>query len=154
MPLLEMRNIVKGFPGVTALDGVNFTLEAGEFHALVGENGAGKSTLMKVLSGVYPAGTFNGEVLVEDKAKHFLGIRDSKDAGIAIIFQELSLVKELTVGENIFLGREPSRFGVINWSELYHKASKLLQSLHLPIDPRAKAGSAGGSLPCSRAWSA
>ena len=143
MPLLEMRSIVKEFPGVKALDGVSFTLDAGEFHSLVGENGAGKSTLMKVLSGVYPEGTFEGEILVDDEARHFRGIRDSESAGIAIIFQELSLVKELTVGENIFLGKEPSRFGVINWSELYHKASKLLQDLHLPIDPRVKVGTLG-----------
>ncbi|HEX3100420.1 MAG TPA: ATP-binding cassette domain-containing protein, partial [Pyrinomonadaceae bacterium] len=143
MPLLEMRNIVKEFPGVRALDGVSFTLDAGEFHSLVGENGAGKSTLMKVLSGVYPEGTFEGEILVNEQVRHFRGIRDSENAGIAIIFQELSLVKELTVGENIFLGKEPSRFGVINWSELYHKASKLLQDLHLGIDPRVKVGSLG-----------
>ena len=143
MPLLEMKDIVKEFPGVRALDGVSFTLEAGEFHSLVGENGAGKSTLMKVLSGVYPEGTFEGEILVDDQNRHFRGIRDSEAAGIAIIFQELSLVKELTVGENIFLGKEPSRFGVINWSELYHKATKLLQDLHLPIDPRVKVGTLG-----------
>ena len=143
MPLLEMRNIVKEFPGVRALDGVSFTLEAGEFHSLVGENGAGKSTLMKVLSGVYPDGSFDGEIFVEDHPQHFRGIRDSESAGIAIIFQELSLVKELTVGENIFLGKEPSRFCVINWSELYHKASNLLQKLHLPIDPRVKVGTLG-----------
>ena len=143
MPLLEMRNIVKEFPGVRALDGVSFTLETGEFHSLVGENGAGKSTLMKVLSGVYPEGTFEGDILVVDSAKHFRGIRDSEAAGIAIIFQELSLVKELTVGENIFLGKEPSKFGVINWSELYHKASNLLRDLRLPIDPRVKVGSLG-----------
>src|ERR1035437_7119248 len=143
MPLLEMRNIVKEFPGVRALDGVSFTLELGEFHALVGENGAGKSTLMKVLSGVYPAGTFEGEILVGDEPRQFRSIRDSEDAGIAIIFQELSLVKELTVGENIFLGKEPSRFGVINWAELYHRASKLLHDLHLGIDPRVKVGSLG-----------
>ena len=143
MPLLEMRNIVKEFPGVRALDGVSFTLEKGEFHALVGENGAGKSTLMKVLSGVYPQGTFDGEILIDGESRSFSGVRDSEDAGIAIIFQELSLVKELTVGENIFLGKEPSRFGVINWSELYHQASKLLQDLHLQIDPRVKVGSLG-----------
>lgn len=143
MPLLEMRSIIKEFPGVRALDGVSFTLEAGEFHSLVGENGAGKSTLMKVLSGVYPEGTFDGEILINDEVKHFRGIRDSENAGIAIIFQELSLVKELTVGENIFLGKEPSRFGVINSSELYHNASKLLNDLHLPLDPRVKAGSLG-----------
>ncbi len=143
MPLLEMRSIVKEFPGVRALDGVSFALGAGEFHALVGENGAGKSTLMKVLSGVFPEGTFDGEILVDNTERQFRGIRDSEAAGIAIIFQELSLVKELTVGENIFLGKEPTRFGVINWSELYHKAAKLLSDLHLPIDPRVKVGSLG-----------
>ncbi len=143
MPLLEMRQIVKEFPGVKALDGVSFTLDSGEFHSLVGENGAGKSTLMKVLSGVYAEGTFEGEILVNDEIRVFKNIRDSEAAGIAIIFQELSLVKELTVGENIFLGKEPSHFGVINWSELYHTASKLLQELHLPIDPRVKVGSLG-----------
>ena len=143
MPLLEMRDIVKEFPGVRALDGVSFTLDEGEFHSLVGENGAGKSTLMKVLSGVYPEGTFEGEILVNDEVRHFRNIRDSEAAGIAIIFQELSLVKELTVGENIFLGKEPARFGVINWSELYHRASKLLQELHLPIDPRITVGNLG-----------
>ena len=143
MPLLEMKNIVKEFPGVRALDGVSFTLEAGEFHSLVGENGAGKSTLMKVLSGVYPHGTYEGDILIDDHVRHFRGIRDSEEAGVAIIFQELSLVKELTVGENIFLGKEPSKLGVINWSELYHRTSKLLQDLNLDIDPRVPVGNLG-----------
>ncbi len=143
MSLLEMKNIVKEFPGVKALDGVSFALEEGEFHALVGENGAGKSTLMKVLSGVYPNGDFSGEILVDGKAQAFSGIRDSERSGIAIVFQELSLVKELTVGENIFLGREPSRFGIVNWSELYHRATNLLKDLNLPIDPRVQVGSLG-----------
>ncbi len=143
MSLLEMRSIVKEFPGVRALDGVSFTLEAGEFHSLVGENGAGKSTLMKVLSGVYPAGTYEGEILINDKPQQFRNVRDSENAGVAIIFQELSLVKELTVGENIFLGQEPSTLGVIDWSELYHRASRLLKDLHLAIDPRVQVGSLG-----------
>lgn len=138
-----MKNIVKEFPGVRALDGVNFTLEAGEFHSLVGENGAGKSTLMKVLSGVYPHGTYEGDILIDDQVRQFRGIRDSENAGVAIIFQELSLVKELTVGENIFLGKEPSKLGVINWSELYHRTSKLLQDLNLDIDPRVPVGNLG-----------
>ena len=138
-----MRQIVKEFPGVKALDGVTFDLSEGEFHALVGENGAGKSTLMKVLSGVYPLGTYSGDILVDDTVREFRGVREAEEAGIAIIFQELSLVKELTVGENIFLGKEPARFGVIDWSELYHKATKLLQDLHLSIDPRTPVGNLG-----------
>jgi len=143
MPLLEMRNIVKEFPGVRALDGVSFTLEAGQFHSLVGENGAGKSTLMKVLSGVYPYGTYEGDILIDDEVRHFSGIRDAENAGIAIIFQELSLVKELTVGENIFLGQAPSKLGVVDWSALYHRAGKLLRDLHLNIDPRTPVGDLG-----------
>ena len=123
MALLEMRNIVKEFPGVRALDGVTFDLQESEFHALVGENGAGKSTLMKVLSGVYPFGTYSGDILVDGQVRHFSNVREAEKAGIAIIFQELSLVKELTVGENIFLGREPSHFGVINTKLLYQKAA-------------------------------
>ena len=143
MPLIEMLNIVKDFPGVRALDGVSMTLESGEIHALVGENGAGKSTLMKILSGVYPAGSFEGDIRIDDAPVRFTGISDSEAAGVAMIFQELSLVKEMSVGENIFLGREPSRFGVIDWSNLYHAASTLLSDLHLSIDPRVKAGTLG-----------
>lgn len=143
MSLLEMKQITKEFPGVKALDGVTFDLDAGEFHALVGENGAGKSTLMKVLSGVYPHGTYGGDIVVEGTVRRFATIREAERAGIAIIFQELSLVKELTVGENIFLGQEPSRFGVINWSELYRRASELLRDLHLQIDPRTPVGNLG-----------
>src|SRR5690606_13019845 len=101
------------------------------------------STLMKVLSGVYPASDFQGRIAIEGQTVSFSGIRDSENAGIAIIFQELSLVKELSVGENIFLGRAPSRMGVIDWTELYRRASKLLQELGLSIDPRAKVGSLG-----------
>lgn len=143
MALLEMKNIVKEFPGVRALDGVTFDLEAGEFHALVGENGAGKSTLMKVLSGVYPFGTYSGDISVDGEVRQFANIRAAEKAGVAIIFQELSLVKELTVGENIFLGKEPARFGIINWSELYQKAGKLLKDLNLPINPRTQVGNLG-----------
>jgi D-xylose transport system ATP-binding protein len=142
-PILEMRQITKEFPGVKALDGVTFNLFAGEFHSLVGENGAGKSTLMKVLSGVYPFGTYGGDIVVDGKVKHFKTVREAENAGIAIIFQELSLVKELTVGENIFLGREPAKFGVINWNELYAKAAKLLKDLNLPINPRTPVGNLG-----------
>ncbi|MCA1594492.1 MAG: ATP-binding cassette domain-containing protein [Acidobacteria bacterium] len=142
-PLLEMRDITKTFPGVRALDGVSFDLHAGELHALVGENGAGKSTLMKVLGGVYPHPQYGGEILLDGVARRFQSVRDAEHAGIAVIFQELSLIKELSIGENIFLGREPRRFGVIRWEELYSRAQKLLDEVHLPLDPRTPVGQLG-----------
>src|SRR3954451_4472778 len=113
-PLLQMREITKSFPGVRALDGVTFDLNQGEVHALVGENGAGKSTLIKILAGVYPHGEYGGEIVLEGSPRAFNSVRDSEQAGIAVIYQELSLVKDLSVAENIFLGREPRRFGIIN----------------------------------------
>ena len=131
---LEMQNITKSFPGVRALDGVTFDLHKGEIHALVGENGAGKSTLMKVLGGVYPHPEYGGELVIEGQHRRFGGVRDAENAGIAVIYQELSLIKEMTVGENIFLGREPSKWGVIRWEELYRRARQLLDSLNLDID--------------------
>ncbi len=131
-----MRDITKSFPGVRALDGVTFDLYGGEVHALVGENGAGKSTLMKILGGVYPYTDYGGELKIEGRERRFSGVRDAESAGVAVIFQELSLVKDMTVGENIFLGREPRRFGVIRWGELYAKAQRLLDDLHLNIDLR------------------
>jgi ABC-type sugar transport system ATPase subunit len=134
--LLKMNAIAKSFPGVKALDGVTLDLDAGEIHALVGENGAGKSTLIKILAGVYPYPEYGGQIVLEGSERRFANVRESEHAGIAIIFQELSLVKELTVAENIFLGREPRRFGVINWEDLYSRAQKLLDELHLQIDPR------------------
>jgi len=135
-PFLEMRNITKSFPGVRALDGVTFDLYQHEIHALVGENGAGKSTLMKILGGVYPHPHYGGEILLEGQEQRFSGVRDAAKTGIAVIYQELSLVKELSIGENIFLGREPRSFGVIRWEELYRRAAQLLGELNLHIDPR------------------
>ena len=132
---LEMRNITKSFPGVRALDGVSLDLRRGEIHALVGENGAGKSTLMKVLGGVYPHPQYGGEIYIDGRVEQFSGVRDAEKSGIAVIFQELSLVREMSVGENIFLGREPRKFGVIRWEELYRSARALLDDLHLSIDP-------------------
>jgi len=130
-----MRNITKSFPGVRALDGVSFDLHKGELHALVGENGAGKSTLMKILAGVYPHSQYGGEILIEDQPQAFANVRDAERAGIAVIFQELSLIKDMNVAENIFLGREPRRFGVIRWEELFRRARQLLDEVHLQIDP-------------------
>src|SRR5216684_2464233 len=134
--LLEMKNITKSFPGVRALDGVSFDLDEGEIHALVGENGAGKSTLIKILAGVYPHPEYGGEITLAGSARQFANVRDAENAGVAVIYQELSLVKDLSVAENICLGREPRRLGVINWEELYSRAEKLLDDLHLTIDPR------------------
>jgi D-xylose transport system ATP-binding protein len=138
-----MREITKTFPGVRALDGVTFSLYKGEFHALVGENGAGKSTLMKVLGGVYPHGTYGGEIIIDGAERRFTNVREAENAGIAVIYQELSLIKELSIGENIFLGREPRRFGVIRWEELYSRAQKLLDQVRLPLDPRTPVGQLG-----------
>jgi len=140
-PLLEMRNVVKTFPGARALDGVSFDLYPGEIHALVGENGAGKSTLIKILAGVYAE--YEGELLVEGGRRRFLSPHDARDAGVAVVFQELSLVPGLTVGENIFLGREPSRLGVVEWTKLHAEAEKLLRELGLAIDPHTLTGTLG-----------
>ena len=133
--LLVMRSITKAFPGVRALDGVTFDLQEGEIHALVGENGAGKSTLMKVLGGVYPYPEYGGEILINGETRRFNGVRDAEHAGIAVIYQELSLVQEMSVAENIFLGREPRKWGVIRTAELHRRAQQLLNDLHLAIDP-------------------
>ncbi len=135
-PFLEMHDITKTFPGVRALDGVSFDLYRGEIHALVGENGAGKSTLMKVLGGVYPHGQYGGSILIEGKEQQFTGVRDAEEAGIAVIYQELSLIKDLSIAENIFLGREPRKFGVIRREELFRHAKKLLNDVHLNLDPQ------------------
>src|ERR1051325_1479887 len=134
--LLEMKQIAKSFPGVKALDGVTFDLNQGEIHALVGENGAGKSTLIKILAGVYPHPEYGGEIMLDGVERRFGNVRDSETTGVAVIYQEMSLVKDLGVAENIFLGRAPRRLGVINWEELFSRAQKLLDELHLQIDPR------------------
>ncbi|ANS73879.1 D-ribose transporter ATP-binding protein [Paenibacillus yonginensis] len=143
MHVLEMVNITKEFPGVKALDRVNFKVKKGEIHALCGENGAGKSTLMKVLSGLYPSGTYSGDIVIGGEKKQFHNITDAEKAGIAIIHQELALVKEMTVGENIFLGSEPTKHGVIQWDELYHNASIWLKRVGLNLSPDTKIGSLG-----------
>jgi D-xylose transport system ATP-binding protein len=141
--LLVMRSIAKTFPGVKALDGVTFDLVEGEIHALVGENGAGKSTLMKILGGVYPYPQYGGEIFINGELQKFTGVRDAEKAGIAVIYQELSLVQEMSVAENIFLGREPRKWGVIRSAELHRRAAKLLADLHLAIDPQTSIRSLG-----------
>lgn len=128
---LEMKNITKEFPGVKALNDVTFSVRKGEVHALCGENGAGKSTLMKVLSGLYPSGTFSGEILIDGQSKQFHRIKEAEEAGIAIIYQELALAKNLSIGENLFLGKEPSKFGVIDWERLYKESERWLKEVGL-----------------------
>lgn len=135
LPLLELKNITKDFPGVRALDGVSFSLEAGEIHALCGENGAGKSTLIKILCGVHAVGTYGGEMLLEGEAVQFHNLHDSEERGIALIAQELALVPELSVAENIVLGHEPSRRGLIQWDAVRGEARRALGLVGLDIDP-------------------
>ena len=133
--ILEMRNITKEFPGVRALDDVTFRVRRGEVHALVGENGAGKSTLMKVLSGVYHYGTYSGEIVLNGKTQSFHNIKDSEKAGIAIIYQELALVKQMNICENIFLGNEIAKRGVIDWDKAFIETEKLLKEVRLNVNP-------------------
>tara|TARA_E500000305_G_scaffold111918_1_gene129149 strand:- start:885 stop:2453 length:1569 start_codon:yes stop_codon:yes gene_type:complete len=141
--LLEMRDITKEFPGVKALDQVNLAVKGGEIHAICGENGAGKSTLMKVLSGVYPAGSYDGEIHFEGALAQFQGIRDSEDRGIIIIHQELALVPQLSISENIFLGNETAKAGVINWHEANQRTSALLKKVGLKESPTTLIDSLG-----------
>ncbi len=133
--ILEMRNITKTFPGVKALDNVNFAVRQGEIHALVGENGAGKSTLMKVLSGVYPYGDYVGQIYYQGQECRFKDIRDSENLGLVIIHQELALVPLLSITENIFLGNEQQKNGVINWYEATGKTQELLKKVGLDEAP-------------------
>jgi len=133
--ILEMRAITKTFPGVLALADVNLTVTAGEIHAICGENGAGKSTLMKVLSGVHPHGSYSGSILFEGREVAFRDIRSSEAAGIVIIHQELALIPELSITENIFLGNEVARRGVIDWARAKQRATELLARVGLADDP-------------------
>ncbi len=136
--ILIMRGITKDFPGVVALKKVDFDLISGETHAIIGENGAGKSTLMKILCGVYPHGTYEGEILLKGDVKNFQSPRDAKESGISIVFQEMVVVPDLTVGENIYLGDMPkTRLGLLNWSALHSESAKFLAKLGLEIDSHA-----------------
>ena len=135
--ILEMRHIIKEFPGVRALDDVTMSVQAGEIHSICGENGAGKSTLMKVLSGVYPHGSYGGEIVFDGQEVTFRDIRASEHAGIVIIHQELALIPELSIAENIFLGNEVVRGGLIDWDEARRRTQDLLARVGLNVDPRA-----------------
>lgn len=137
--ILEMRNITKKFPGVKALDNVNFQVEEGEIHCLVGENGAGKSTLMKVLSGVYPYGEYSGDIVYNGEVQKFSSISDSEKTGIAIIYQELALIPDMTVYENIFLGHEIKKGKLIDWNETISRAGEMLKKVRLNnVNPATK----------------
>jgi putative multiple sugar transport system ATP-binding protein len=133
--ILEMRNITKTFPGVKALDNVSFSVKQGEIHALVGENGAGKSTLMNVLSGIYPYGSYSGEIYFEGKECRFQNIRHSEEVGLVIIHQELALIPFLSITENMFLGNERANNGVIDWNASISKTKELLDRVGLHESP-------------------
>jgi putative multiple sugar transport system ATP-binding protein len=133
--ILEMRDITKTFPGVKALENVNLKVRRGNIHAICGENGAGKSTLMKVLSGVYPHGSYSGEIHYEGRECRFSGIHDSEKLGIVIIHQELALVPMLSIAENMFLGNEQATRGIIDWDKVRRRAAELLRKVGLREDP-------------------
>ncbi|HMO71361.1 MAG TPA: sugar ABC transporter ATP-binding protein [Paracoccaceae bacterium] len=141
--LLDMRGIGKSFPGVRALDDVTLSVETGEIHAICGENGAGKSTLMKVLSGVYPHGSYEGEIVYGGAPARFRGIRDSEAQGIVIIHQELALVPLLSIAENLFLGNERARAGLVNWPETFAATERLLRRVGLSDPPTTEVGKLG-----------
>jgi D-xylose transport system ATP-binding protein len=134
-PILQAKNIVKRFPGVIALKGVSFDLRPGEVHALCGENGAGKSTLIKILSGLHPAGSYEGELRIDGKTVNLSSIGDARALGVSVIYQELSLVGEMSVAENIYLGKEPRRGGLIDWPAVYEGSRKQLERLKIKLDP-------------------
>ena len=136
--ILEMRDITKTFPGVKALSHVTLAVERGEVHAICGENGAGKSTLMKVLSGVYPHGTYDGDIVFEGEEVSFKSLRDSEAKGIVIIHQELALSPHLSIAENIFLGNERSTRGLIDWNKTNYEAAALLKRVGLRDNPTTK----------------
>src|SRR5271157_4813845 len=135
--ILDIQHVTKDFPGVVALTDVSIPVKRGTIHGICGENGAGKSTLMKILAGVYPFDSYQGRILYNEEELRFErdSILRAIVKGIAIVYQELALIPLMTVGENIHLGREPSRSGIINWNRLYHETQKVLDEYHLHISP-------------------
>src|SRR6186997_2718699 len=137
-PILELHDITKAFGGVEALRGVDFALSAGEIHGLVGENGAGKSTLMKIIAGVHSE--FSGRFMLDGRETRFRSVRDARAAGIAMVHQELSVAPDLTVAENVFLGAQPTNFGVVQWRRMAREAREQLARFGIDADPRSRLG--------------
>ena len=141
--ILEMSNIMKKFPGVVALNNVNMRIKKGEIHALCGENGAGKSTLIKILSAVYPYGTYSGDIKIDGEEQNFSTIKDAEGHGVVCIQQELALLPDMSINDNVLLANEPNKFGVINWNEAYEKTRNLLKRVSLPVGPATLIGQLG-----------
>jgi ABC-type sugar transport system ATPase subunit len=134
--ILELRGVSKEFPGVKALDNINLDIKRGEIHAIIGENGAGKSTMMKIISGVYPKGSYSGSLVYDGEIRQFSSIRDSEEAGISIIYQELALVKMINIAENVFLGNEvKNKFGTINKNQTIQETTRCLKKVSLNLNP-------------------
>lgn len=136
--VLQMNNIEKSFSSQKVLKGITFQVKKGEVHALCGENGAGKSTMMKILSGFYPYGDYAGEILIDGQIKKFSNTRESTAAGIEIIYQELEVANNMTVAENIFMGKEPGKYGIIDKRQMIHRAGEILERLKVDINPAAR----------------